>query len=341
MRAAVFREVGQPLSLEDIPVPRPGAHQALIKVGRCGFCATDVAMTSGVGMNFPLGAAIGHEYCGEVVELGPDVTRLKVGDIVAGMPEGGCGTCPACLAGRPFDCFDGFTMMLGGFGEYTLVDERFAVRLPAGLSLTDGALVEPIASARRGAQMAPIDKDSRILILGAGAMGGGAAYWSRLRGGRKIVTSARSAWRADLMKEMGASEYLLAHELGEKLSGALGSAPDVVFECSGAPGMLAAAIDAVAVGGTVVCIGICTSPETLLLPQASYKEVSLRFTAAYSVADFQATVDAFDRGAVEPRKLVDRIIGLDEVPDHLENMRQGKTNGNKVHVDPTIAGGDH
>lgn len=341
MKAAVFREVGMPLSVEDIPIPQPGAHQVLIKVGRCGFCATDVAMTSGVGLNFPLGAAIGHEYCGEVVELGPDVTRLKIGNIVSGMPEGGCGVCAPCLAGRPIDCVAGYTMMLGGFGEYTLADERFSVRLPAGLSLTDGALVEPIASARRGVQMAPINKDSRVLILGAGAMGGGAAYWSRLRGARKIVTSARSAWREDLMKEMGASHYLVSSVLAGRLEGALGGAPDVIFECTGAPGMLAAAIDAVAVGGTVICIGICTSPETLLLPQACYKEVSLRFTAAYSVADFQATVDAFDSGAVEPRGLVDCVIGLDDVPEHLENMRQGSAGGNKVHVDPTLASSDH
>ncbi|WP_340317395.1 zinc-dependent alcohol dehydrogenase [Rhizorhabdus argentea] len=340
MKAAVFREVGKPLSLEDIPIPKPGAHQVLIEVGRCGFCATDVAMTSGVGMNFPLGAAVGHEYCGKVVELGPDVTRLRVGDIVAAMPEGGCGVCPACLAGRPIDCAEGFTMMLGGFGEYTLADERFSVRLPAGLSLTDGALVEPMASARRGTQMAPIDKDSRILVLGAGAMGGGAAYWSRLRGARKIAVSARSAWRSTLMKDMGSSDYLLSNMLGEKLTAALGGAPDIVFECTGAPGMLAAAIDAVAVGGTVVCIGICTSPDSLYLPQASYKEVSIRFTSAYSLTDFQATVDAFDGGAVEPRALVNHVIGLDDVPQHLENMRQGIHSGHKVHVDPTIRSSD-
>ena len=61
----------------------------------------------------------------------------------------------------------------------------------------------------------------------------------------------------------------------------------------------------------------------------------MRFSAAYSVADFQATVDAFESGAVEPRALVDREIGLDEVPAHLENMRAGKVSGNKVHVDPS------
>lgn len=335
MRAAVFREFAAPLSLEDIPVPPPGPHQALIKVGRCGFCATDVAMTSGVGMNFPLGAPIGHEFCGEVVELGPEVSTFRVGDIVAAMPEGGCGVCAACLAGRPIDCIKGFTFMVGGFAEYALVDARFSVRLPGSLSLTDGALVEPMASARRGVRMAKIDSASRVLILGAGAMGGGAAYWSRLGGARKIVTTARSAWRAPLMAQMGSSDFLQSEDLNDQLVQKLGGAPDVVFECSGAPGMLGAAIDAVAVRGTVVCIGICTSPESLLLPQATYKEVSIRFTSAYSVDDFQATVDAFDSGAVEPRALVNKVIGLDEVPDHLESMRHGNDSGHKVHVDPT------
>lgn len=340
MKAAVFRQVGMPLSIEDIPIPKPGPHQVLIKVGRCGFCATDVAMTSGVGLNFPLGAALGHEYCGEVVELGPEVTRLRVGDMVAGMPEGGCGACRACLAGRPIECVHGYTMMLGGFGEYTLADERFGVRLPSGLSLADGALVEPMASARRGAQMAPITADSRVLILGAGAMGGGAAYWSRLRGARKIVTSARSAWRAPLMEQMGSSDFLLSTMLEEKLGATLGGAPDVVFECTGAPGMLATALDAVAPGGIVVCIGICTSHDSFLPSQACYKEVSIRFSSAYAVADFQATVDAFDSGAVEPRALVDRVIGLHDVPGHLENMRSGTDSDRKVHVDPALINSD-
>lgn len=335
MRAAVFREFAAPLSLEDIPIPQPGPHQALIKVGRCGFCATDVAMTSGEGMNFPLGDPIGHEFCGEVVELGPDVSTFRVGDIVAAMPEGGCGVCPGCLAGRPIDCIKGFTFMVGGFAEYALVDERFSVRLPGGLSLTDGALVEPMASARRGVQMAKITSDSRVLILGAGAMGGGAAYWSRLGGARKIVTTARSAWRAELMAKMGSSDFLQSDELNDKLLQKLGGAPDVVFECTGAPGMIAAAVDAVALGGTVVCIGICNSMDSFFPPQATYKEVSLRFTSAYSVDDFQATVDAFDSGAVEPRALVHKVIGLNEVPDHLESMRHGSDSGHKVHVDPT------
>src|SRR5438445_467662 len=96
MKAAVFHQVGKPLTIEDIPYPKPRAHQVVIKVGRCGFCATDVAMTSGEGMTFTLGAALGHEYCGEVVEVGPDVSRLRVGDLVAAMPEGGCGVCAPC-----------------------------------------------------------------------------------------------------------------------------------------------------------------------------------------------------------------------------------------------------
>lgn len=334
MKAAIFHGPGIPLSIEDIPEPQPGPYEVLVKVGLCGICGSDVQMTSGRGMTYPHGVALGHEFCGEVVELGSAVDTLRVGDRIAAMPMSGCGACAACRRGRPIECVNGFRMMMGGFGEYTLADARYSVRMPSALSLTDGALVEPVASALRGVRMASIDPGARVLVLGAGAMGAGAVYWARRSSAGAIVASARSAWRERLMAKVGASGFVATPQLSDDLQSALGGPPDVVFECTGAAGLFATAIDLVRPGGAIVCLGICSTMDHFIPATAAYKEVSIRFSSAYSREEFEATVDAFDRGGTEPREMVEDIVPLEDVSALLETMRAGASRATKIHVNP-------
>ena len=144
MRAAVFKGPGQPLVIETIADPEPGAGEAVIRVQRCGVCGTDLNMTSGHGMDAPLNSVIGHEYCGEVVALGAGVEGLKVGQFVTAMPATGCGRCIPCLSGFPLGCAQ-MQGMVGGFGEYMRIAVASTVILPQSLSMADGALVEPVA----------------------------------------------------------------------------------------------------------------------------------------------------------------------------------------------------
>lgn len=333
MRAAIFHRPGTPLTVEDVPVPDPGPGEVLIRVGRCGMCGSDVQMTSGQGATFPCGSVLGHEYAGEVVALGSGVARLRIGDTVAALPLRACGHCEACRADRPIGCPQ-MRMMMGGFGEYTLVAEDMAIRLPSSLSLADGALVEPLACSLRGAAAARLTRGERVLVLGAGAMGLGAVYWARQLGAVRIVASARSGWRESLALEMGASRYLRLDDLGEALADALGGRlPDVVFECTGAPGMIARAIDRVRPGGRVVCLGICASPDGFVPAIAAARQVSLHFTLAYGVGDFRHAVDVLDSGAVQPRAMIQQTVGLAGVPAMLETLRAGSPYC-KVMIDP-------
>lgn len=286
-------------------------------------------MTSGGPGDFPTGAALGHEYSGEVVELGKGVQRLSAGDRICALPMAGCGTCAACLAGRPIVCAS-MRMMMGGFGEYTRVVERSAVRLPNGVSLIDGALVEPMACALRGVSKAVVQRGESVLVLGLGAIGLGAIYWARRLGAGRIVASARSTQQSGVALEMGATEFCSASALG----GAFHDAPPgIVFECSGAPGMIANAITIVRPGGRMVALGLCQQQDTFIPALATAKEVTLLFSMAYDERDFQFALEAFDRDAVHPSAMVRRTITLDELPLTLEAMRRAPTGG-KVLVDP-------
>ena len=99
MRGLLFKGVGLPLAVENLPDPEPGEGEVVIRVSRCGVCGTDLHATSGHGMTLPANSQFGHEYGGEVVALGKGVERLKLGDHLAAVPVVGCGHCEACKTG--------------------------------------------------------------------------------------------------------------------------------------------------------------------------------------------------------------------------------------------------
>lgn len=337
MRAAVFKGPGQPLAIETIADPEPGVGEAVIRVQRCGVCGTDLHMTSGHGMDAPVNSVIGHEYCGEIVALGPDADGLKVGQFVAAMPVGGCGQCAPCVSGYPMACAQ-MQGMVGGFGEYMRIAAGSAVILPQSLSMADGALVEPLAVGLRGVRLARVRPGARVAVLGAGAIGLATIYWARLLGAGRIVAISRSARRANLALEMGAHGFeALGEGEAERVGEALGGAPDVIFECTGAVGMTQKSIGLVGPGGTVVSLGFCTSPDPIIPSLATWKRVTLKFSFAYDLAEFQHSADMLAAGHVEPRAMVSRTVGLDAFPVLFEQLRAG-SNETKVHVDPWAVG---
>jgi (R,R)-butanediol dehydrogenase/meso-butanediol dehydrogenase/diacetyl reductase len=336
MKAAIYHTPGKPLSIERIPVPQPLEDEVLIRVGRCGICGSDLSMTSGQGPGFPTGGPLGHEYAGEIVALGAGVSHLRVGQRITAMPAKGCGQCAACLAGRPLICSQ-MQMMMGGFAEYTRVDVKSAVVLPEALSLADGALVEPLACSLRGVAISHLPRNSKVLVLGAGSIGLGAVYWARRMGAGIIACSARSTWRADLALAQGADHFLTADaELDERCLEAFGQSPDLVFECTGAPGMLNRALQLVRHGGQVIVLGLCPGHDQFVPALAAFKDISLRFTTGYDLEDFHHVVDTLERGHLQPRQTVGATITLAALPETLEAMRQQQTHC-KVLVDPTLS----
>lgn len=336
MRAAVFKGPGTPLVVETLPDPEPGPGEAVIKVQRCGVCGTDLHMTSGHGNDAPLDSVIGHEYCGEVVALGKGVDSLSIGQFVTAMPVAGCGRCGPCVAGYPMACA-AMQGMVGGFGEYMRIAAPSAVVLPSTLSLADGALVEPLAVGLRGVRLAAMQPGARVAVLGAGSIGLSVIHWARLLGAGRIVAISRSTRRADLALAMGARAFeTLGEGEGERVAAALGGMPDIVFEGTGAVGMTQKAIELVAPGGTVISLGFCTAPDPILPSLATWKQVTMKFSFAYDLREFQHCADTLAAGHVEPRLMVSRTVGLDAFPAMLEALRQG-VNETKVHVDPWSA----
>lgn len=333
MKAAIFRGAGTPLAIEAVDDPTPGPGEAVIRVQRCGVCGTDLHMTSGHGNDVPVGSGLGHEYCGEVVAIGKDVERLKVGQFVTAMPVAGCGACMPCLSGYPMACA-AMRGMVGGFGEYMRIGADSTVVLPETLSAADGALVEPLAVGLRGVRLAALRPGARVAVLGAGAIGLAVIYWARLLGAGRIVALSRSTRRAELAGRMGASGFeALGEGEGERLTAALGGMPDVVFECTGAVGMTQKAVELVGPAGSVISLGFCAAPDPILPSLATWKQVTIRFSFAYDLNEFAHSVAMLDAGHVEPRLMISKTVSLEDFPAMLETLRDG-ANETKVHVDP-------
>ncbi|MGK9052913.1 alcohol dehydrogenase catalytic domain-containing protein [Neorhizobium petrolearium] len=333
MRAAVFRQLHQPLAIETLRDPEPGSGQVVIRVGRCGICGSDLHMTEDPALGARPGDVLGHEFAGEVVALGKGVERLRLGDRVSVVPISSCGTCPSCLAGEPAWCSQ-MALQGGGYAELAVTSERQCVLLPDSASIADGAIVEPLAVALHGVMRAGMEPGAKVLVLGAGPIGLAAAYWARRLGATEVVVQDVARYQEERAFAMGATRFVCDPvEPVIASDAAFGGKPDIVFECVGIPGLIAQAVEQARVRGTVVILGLCTRPDTFVPFRALSKELNLVTSAFFKRQEYEASLDALNAGSAEPRMLVTDTIGLDQVPEGFEALRK-RTHECKVLIAP-------
>lgn len=333
MKAAVYRGAGKPLALETLPDPTPGPDDVIIKVQRCGICGTDLHMTEGRQWQFSTGTVPGHEYAGEIIEVGAKVTGFKKGDLITALPSQSCGHCEACYRGNFALCHNAPGLM-GGYAELLRIPISNAIKLPSTLSAADGALIEPLAVALYATRLSQIKPGDRVLILGAGSVALCAIYWAKRLGAGRIVAISRSARRQAMVLEMGADAFVqYGDSEKDNIIEALGGQPDLVFECVGSPGFVMKGIQHVRDFGQVISLGFCTAPDQIIPAVAGFKGVSLQFPVGYSLKDFQYVADVMDAGFVDPKILISSVVGLDALPTKFEQLR-GANNETKVHVAP-------
>jgi (R,R)-butanediol dehydrogenase/meso-butanediol dehydrogenase/diacetyl reductase len=297
----------------------------LIKVGRCGICGTDLHITEDPIFGAPRGMVLGHEFAGEVVEVGSKVDRVRKGDHVAILPIRSCGHCSACLSGHPARCRE-MKITGGGYGQYALAGQHQCMKLPAAVSLADGALVEPLAVGLHGVNAGPITAGARVLVIGAGPIGLATAFWARRLGAIHVAVTASSNRREALALEMGATAFVSASDdLSAAVNDALGGPPDIVFEAVGKPGLLAKAVDLVRPRGTVVVLGLCTVTDTYNPFQTMLKEVRIHPSMLYDLSEFEAAADVLNAGVATPRSMVTETVSLQELPAAFEALRHRTT----------------
>jgi (R,R)-butanediol dehydrogenase/meso-butanediol dehydrogenase/diacetyl reductase len=333
MKAAVFPGVGQPLRVEDVPDPTPGPDEVVLRVQRCGICASDLHLTAQPIDLFPPGVIIGHELAGEIVAIGSKVEGLRVGDQVIPHPARGCGKCAHCLSGNPFWC-KRFAPNMGGFAEYMLSSAASCIPMPSKMPFADAALVEPLSVGLRAIDVADMEAGQRVLVLGVGPIGLATIFWARRLGAGRIAAAASSRRRETMAFAHGASSFHVMDDgLGEAVVHSLGGEPDLVVECIGVEGMIGRSIDLVRPRGTVIALGLCLARDWLMPFTGLSKEVRLQWAQGSSLSQFATVADVLASGAVEPRAMVTDTVSLEALPAAFEALRR-RTSQCKVLVDP-------
>jgi (R,R)-butanediol dehydrogenase/meso-butanediol dehydrogenase/diacetyl reductase len=278
---------------------------------------------------------LGHEFCGEVHEVGAGVRGFEVGQRVASLPWITCGECEACARGEGYHCRRnrvlGLGQLPGGYAEYVMCGERSLLKLPENVSSREGALVEPLAVGLHGVNRARIQPGIGCVVMGAGPIGLAALTWCKAKGANPIIVSELAAGRADLALKLGATEIVnpTQQKPADRMRELTGKPPELVIECIGVKGTLGAAIDIAGTHGRVVVIGACLEPDTIVPMKCLMKEVSVEFAIGYTKAEFEETIEALANGKVNAKPLITDVIGLDEVPAMFDALR---TPGNRAKV---------
>jgi (R,R)-butanediol dehydrogenase/meso-butanediol dehydrogenase/diacetyl reductase len=326
MKAAVFKEVGKPMEVEEVADPTPEEDQLVVKVSYCGICGTDLHSTREGAATVACDSILGHEFVGEVVEVGKALSKQwSKDDRVCSLPFLSCGHCVACVTGRPFECeklqCTGLDVP-GGFAEYVKTGALETIRLPDQLAMESAALIEPLAVGLHAVRVAGMKAGQRVLITGAGPIGLAVALWARFLGARDVVISEFAEQRKALAAKLGASAVIdPAGDLAEQFAEASGGTPDMIFECVGAPGLMQQCIELAPRRCTIVPVGVCEQPDTIMPFLALVKELQFQFAIAYTRDDFETVIAMLAQGRIDASEMVTDIVSLEEMPEAFEALR--------------------
>ena len=264
MRAMILEQFGAPLKLKDVPVPKIGPNDALIKVRVCGAGLTVVIMIATPGRIKTFPRIPGHEIAGEVVEVGSEVRTIKVGCRVTNHFSLTCGNCRYCRSGRETLC-ENFRGNVGngcdgGYAESVVLPERNLVRIPDGVTdleaaVASDAIATPYHAAHRDAWVSP---GHDVLIIGAG--GGGGIHMVQLAGlcGARVIAAEVGEEKMELARTMGADEVIDARrgEIVKQVKALTnGRGVDAAIDIVGNSQTLQACLESLAPAGRMVIIG--------------------------------------------------------------------------------------
>jgi (R,R)-butanediol dehydrogenase / meso-butanediol dehydrogenase / diacetyl reductase len=339
MKAAVFRAPGD-VRIESVPEPAaPGPGELLIKVSKAALCGTDSAEWDHGPLLARPPVILGHEFTGEILATGDDVTGFARGTRVVSGAGISCGRCQWCTAGRTNLCASYQTLGLhreGGLAEFVLSPASICRAVPDGLDDTGAAMAQPLAVALHAARRGRVGAGRSCVVIGAGGIGAFIVAAAAALGAGPLIAVDVADGRLATAAELGAT-HLVNAERGDPVQAILAAAgPEgahVVIEASGAPASPAAALEMVRRGGDVVIVGLQAHPFGIDLFSVATQEVDLHGTLAHVCGeDLSAAVSVLAGTSLAATVLGD-VIPLDDLVDGgLRPLAERKAHG-KIVVD--------
>ncbi|MEQ8718976.1 MAG: zinc-binding dehydrogenase [Acidimicrobiales bacterium] len=342
MRAVVLRQ-GE-LVVDDVPEPRAAAGLMLCAVRACGICGSDLhAIRHGdliprafaerppsepprrvepVVADFADDVILGHEFCAEVLECGPDVEGFVPGDLVVSLPT--------MIDARGGHGLGWSNVYPGGFAERMVISADLATRVPNGLDPRVAALTEPAAVGEHAVGAAGAGPGDGAIVLGAGPVGLMIVASLAARGVAPIVVSEPAAGRRAMAERVGAHHSVdpgaeepvaVWHRFAERGQRVL------IFEAAGVPGMIDAAIAMAPRRAELVVAGMCCEPDVISPLRAFRSELTMRFVAGYTRGEFAATVHQIAEGILDVAAITTGVVGLDDVPTVCDELLSPHAHG--------------
>lgn len=322
------------LEIVDRERPTPGEGECLVEIDYAGLCGSDAGIyefeSAFERMRLP--TVIGHEYAGRVVELGEDVTRFDVGDRVIERPIRGCGDCYQCNIGMENVCRDAVITGVdhdGAYEPYLSVPETALHQVPDGVEQRHAATVEPTSiGARAVIQHSRVRAGDRVLVEGPGPIGLLTAQIARAQGGKVLVSGVDqdAQYRLPLAEELGFETIdVVSEDLAERRESFTdGIGYDVVFDTTGHPSGVPAAVEEARKGGQIVLIGQ-TGETTMEYSPAVRAEIDIQCSYASMYDDFDNALELIDRGVVDADTLIDDRFSILDPDEAFETFRTGGT----------------
>lgn len=330
MRAAVIEEPGR-IAVTSAHDPTPGRGEVVVAVDSCGICGTDLHIVDGDFAPAPYPIVPGHEFAGEVVAVGPDVTGLRVGTGVAVDPSLYCGSCHYCNLGRGNLCERWNAIGVtrdGACAEYAVAPAANCYALPEGVPVAHGALIEPLSCAVRGFDLLPGRLGEHYLVYGAGTMGLMMLQLAKRAGAASVSVVDLNPQRLAVADKLGADVVATAADDLDRPQGW-----EVVIDCTGVVAAIEDGLTRVRRGGTFQQFGVAPSEATASFsPFRVYNDEITIVGSMAVLASYGRAVDLMAAGAVDAETMISHSFALDSYEQALETFRAGT--GRKLQVRP-------
>ena len=321
------------IELRTVPIPQPGPREVLVRVKAAAVCGTDVHIRhwnawAQARMNPPV--VIGHEFSGEVVEIGSDVRTVRVGDRVSSESHIACNNCQICHEGNRHVCPNTKCIGVhqdGCFAEYIVIPEEIAfVYNDPALPWEQLALMEPLGVSVHGITDVPLAAKT-VAIIGAGPLGQMGILTARLTGAAQVIVLEPNAERAALAKQLGADAVIdpIAEDpvaAVKALTGGYG--PHVAVDFSGSKAGMTAAMQYLRSEGQLTCVALPDQPISVSISDFGYRGCSIRGIAGRRMFENWEEMRGLLQRGLDLSPIVTHVLPLEEFEQGLDMTEQGK-----------------
>ncbi|WZL73203.1 alcohol dehydrogenase catalytic domain-containing protein [Clostridiaceae bacterium 35-E11] len=317
MIAIVKEKKGPGFAIKEVNKPVIKEDEVLIKVISVGICGSDIPILGGT-RDVPFPMIPGHEFAGDIAEVGSKVNNFKVGDRVTAALVIGCGNCKFCVDGKESLCEELIETGIhvdGAFAEYVAVPAKTVFKLSDSMTYDQGASIDPIASAYRTVKKANLGSKDVVVIYGPGPIGLYAIQTAKVQGPKTIINIGVKGdeKRLAIAKEIGADYVINASEenVVERIREITnGEMVDVVLDATGHPSIVDPAIEMLKKGGTLAITGIFHKPVQVNLGKVVRSELNIFGTICYTRNEYKECIDLVERGRVVVEPLISHYFDL-------------------------------